>query len=1556
MHRCEKALQRRWRTRGGRTITLLSLIVIGLTGCMPDAPTAVTDIDQLEETLARKTGTMQLNNVLPAMGPVDEDTIVLLRGAGFTDGMTVHFGDQEATTVQVIDETRATAQVPQNGAGAVDVRVANDHGDAVAPDGFTWFLLGPEDGTDSDGDGLTDHQELKGWTIKVDVLGWGLDSGHVENVSISTPIYADAPNDDILVVYTARSDINNPDTDGDGLPDADEFFVRSDPILQDTDSDGLWDGEEWFRWLTSPVSVDSDGDARSPDVSSARATLPPNASLFDGAELYTSAQLVLEPSARGEIKLNATSPTLDDTDGDNVRDTDEIDTPVRVPWLADMPQLLFEIVDNVDVRLDVEYAEEEGTSTAFETSFETGQSRTEGASQSNTVSASVTAGVSYNPADGFGMSTEVTAGREQSWETTQESTVRAAQTLAEAEERSRTNTETAASGSITAGIRITNMGNITVQVIDHAHTLRQWIPNANPAASNLGAYATLAALAPDLGSGLTLSPGADSGVLLAQATDLNADRVKELLRRPEALQLQPAAYELVNDQGINFAFIEEVTQARTARVSIDFGDGRFEEYRVATNVDRNADSTLAGISLARALDLTVGVDEWESANLIAPCGPQSSDVIQNGSFESPTVNEDISNADPTNWTERDLGPGGANLEVGVFGFADVPAPSGSQWAYMRLDGQSLSEGGIAFYQQIGVAQAFNATYDYQFYQLANNEGADWDASFSVELWQGLPGAVDSVVLDSDAYTADTLEGTVQRSGTLAANLSSVTPGAPLYIEINAQRVLGVVGEPELYLLIDDFQLQPDFVPGAEVLDVVSRIRDASADVDQRRLWSIFLAGEDLAGTDFSTVTLKAGDAVLLAFQKDVDGDGLYASQEQQYGSSDTAVDTDGDGLTDPEEAVRIYSPDGCTQDFGGWDVTVTARDGSTTVTRVYSDPARADADQDGLTDDIEKSEGTDPNSADTDNDGLTDDIDPEPKTQARIVFVDDTADGADDGTSWSDAYTSLNTAIEAAANPATNAAEVWVAVGSYEQITGSLPNNVSIYGGFIGNETKLSQRTANALANQTLVQSGSAVPIFGQTVANVTCRIDGFTFEGSTNRVLDMNADGCDITFANCFFASNTAVINPNDVLYGAAGGAVQALGNSDLTFDDCIFADNHITTAQATPTEGRGGAMFVDVDNLTLTRCSFLNNQVINTVGLNLQGYFATRGGAINIDGDTVATIDDCEFRTNRVLNNTIFNGSTLFGLEETPLQGGAVYLSGACRVRFDDCRFRDNAADDAGDSELSSGSLDPAFSETRAGGAVMVGAGTTANFLNSVFRGNRASMYGGAMFVEEAGTARVVNATFVENAVRPTGPTNFADGWTNGSTWFSAIAVGAAIGSSGQTSISNTAFWNNTGVATVLWGLPNDNGTNHYLTWGVEVQVATRPNITLDNPGGLAYLPNIGEVTLEYSAFNSLNEVTFVPNANNHDPIVAPVRIFTGNIATADPGFVDLVRGDLRLAADSPLIDAGQTVVDTSLLEAGFQLLPLFDLDGLDRVVDGLGDGDDWVDIGAFEFQGTN
>src|ERR1044072_8249072 len=77
------------------------------------------------------------------------------------------------------------------------------------------------------------------------------------------------------------------------------------------------------------------------------------------------------------------------------------------------------------------------------------------------------------------------------------------------------------------------------------------------------------------------------------------------------------------------------------------------------------------------------------------------------------------------------------------------------------------------------------------------------------------------------------------------------------------------------------------------------------------------------------------------------------------------------------------------------------------------------------------------------------------------IFVDASAAGANNGTSWANAFTDLQSAL-AIATPSN---EIWVAAGTYKPtatadrtISFAMKNGVGIYGGFDGTEAQRGQR------------------------------------------------------------------------------------------------------------------------------------------------------------------------------------------------------------------------------------------------------------------------------------------------------------------------------------------------------------------------------------------------------------------------------------------------------------------------------------------------------------------
>lgn len=117
-----------------------------------------------------------------------------------------------------------------------------------ASSGSTTPVLLNEGDPDTDGDGIPDALEV--------YLG------------LSDPLLADTDGDgvddftELFIDFTdPRVNNNNEvDSDGDGLFDSTELAIGTDPFNPDTDGDGLSDGDEVLFYGSDPLLVDTDGD------------------------------------------------------------------------------------------------------------------------------------------------------------------------------------------------------------------------------------------------------------------------------------------------------------------------------------------------------------------------------------------------------------------------------------------------------------------------------------------------------------------------------------------------------------------------------------------------------------------------------------------------------------------------------------------------------------------------------------------------------------------------------------------------------------------------------------------------------------------------------------------------------------------------------------------------------------------------------------------------------------------------------------------------------------------------------------------------------------------------------------------------------------------------------------------------------------------------------------------------------------------------------------------------------------------------------------------------
>lgn len=161
-------------------------------------------------------------------------TAVLNDAYSYTYPLSDDFDTRYFKVVQTTEDGRTAESVPfvvtksENGYG-VDFLDSDSDG---LEDIYEKIIGTDVNDPDTDGDGLTDYQE---------VYITGTDPNKYDSV---TEGVSDA----------------DADPDGDGLSNAQEIELGTDPQNEDTDSDGLKDGEEINSYGTDPFLADTDGD------------------------------------------------------------------------------------------------------------------------------------------------------------------------------------------------------------------------------------------------------------------------------------------------------------------------------------------------------------------------------------------------------------------------------------------------------------------------------------------------------------------------------------------------------------------------------------------------------------------------------------------------------------------------------------------------------------------------------------------------------------------------------------------------------------------------------------------------------------------------------------------------------------------------------------------------------------------------------------------------------------------------------------------------------------------------------------------------------------------------------------------------------------------------------------------------------------------------------------------------------------------------------------------------------------------------------------------------
>ena len=264
-----------------------------------------------------------------------------------------------------------------------------------------------------------------------------------------------------------------------------------------------------------------------------------------------------------------------------------------------------------------------------------------------------------------------------------------------------------------------------------------------------------------------------------------------------------------------------------------------------------------------------------------------------------------------------------------------------------------------------------------------------------------------------------------------------------------------------------------------------------------------------------------------------------------------------------------------------------------------------------------------------------------PQLSQRTVHVNAASTATQpDGSSWTSAFKGLQQAL------ATDAAEIWVAAGSYSpgttaDATFQLKAGQAVYGGFAGTE---SQREARDVTRHRTVLDGGGVA-HHVVIGADDAVLDGFTIRGGHGETQHETTQGN---------AGDPLHLTPETILAGTNTDAGAGMLNFQVApvIRHCIFEDNSAAKGGAAYNAGHSSTGSDRKTRVPLfAHCTFRRNTA------------TARGGAISNDLGVDTIFLDCVFEANR-----------------TDEKGGGMYNDFACSPLLLNCLFTGNEAASAG------------------------------------------------------------------------------------------------------------------------------------------------------------------------------------------------------------------------------------------------------------------------------------
>jgi len=399
---------------------------------------------------------------------------------------------------------------------------------------------------------------------------------------------------------------------------------------------------------------------------------------------------------------------------------------------------------------------------------------------------------------------------------------------------------------------------------------------------------------------------------------------------------------------------------------------------------------------------------------------------------------------------------------------------------------------------------------------------------------------------------------------------------------------------------------------------------------------------------------------------------------------------------------------------------------------------------------------------------------------AKVIYVDADTTGANNGSSWADAYKYLQDAL-ADANSAGKPVEIRVAGGAYRpdedtlhpsgtderEATFQLLNGVAIKGSCagLGQSDLPDDRNADkyeSILNGDLDGNDSEWEYSEwQHIFDFTC--DPNRTDNSYHVVTGSGTDSTTVLNGFTITAGHSNNPDPCDT-HIDGGGMVNFCGSP--TIIDCTFYRNSARSDEGGSPHGAG--MFNSNSNPALRNCKFVENFVF---GGNTSSY---GGGMCNISSNP--TLTNCLFKNNIAEGyDSEYYGGGIYNFQSSPTlidcsfvdnwahSGGAVCNGDTdSNTTIKRCTFTGNYANDNGGAILFAAGnvIDCTFADNEAyayGGGVLCG---NLTLINCAFNRNKASA-GGGVYVYFGSRATLKDCTFIANTAGDGGGLFNSGGW---------------------------------------------------------------------------------------------------------------------------------------------------------------------------------------------------